>query len=339
MMKRFWAVFRTRNLEFVRDRSSLGWYIIFPVMLVGSMAWIFGDSDRAQYVVGVHGDPAVYEAHPFLETRFIEFVPQQDLAAARHKVARHRLDLLVEFVDTGTIRYYINESSPKGYVLEQILAGRSAAAELERNVVVDRNVRYVDWLLPGILGMNAMFGCLFGVGYVIVRYRKNGFLKRLQATPLSAFEFIAAQLASRSLLVLVLTVSVFAGADFLLDIRVDGSYFDLLVMAALGVASMISLGLLVAARVASEELAGGLLNLISWPMMIISGVWFSLEAAPQSVQLLAKLFPLTHMLDGARAIMFDGASLLGAWPQVVALAGMTVVFLTLGALLFKWNPE
>jgi len=103
--------------------------------------------------------------------------------------------------------------------------------------------------------------------------------------------------------------------------------------------AMISLGLLVAARVTSEELAGGLLNMVTWPMMMLSGVWFSLEAASDWIQKLALAFPLTHMLSAARAVMLDGANAAEILPQLLTLAGMTAVFLAVGALSFRWHPK
>ena len=96
---------------------------------------------------------------------------------------------------TRTPRYWVNTSSPKGYIVEKLLL--AADRDAQRQPVTGDAVRYVDWLFPGILGMNMMFSCLFGVGYVVLRYRKTGFLKRLHATPLSAFEFLSAQVLSR----------------------------------------------------------------------------------------------------------------------------------------------
>jgi ABC-type multidrug transport system permease subunit len=191
--------------------------------------------------------------------------------------------------------------------------------------------------------MNMMFSCLFGVGYVVVRYRKNGFLKRLQATPLTAFEFISAQVASRMLLILTITSFIYAGTHLLLDTRMDGSYFTLFLIAVVGAISLISLGLLISARVTSEELAGGLLNLINWPMMMLSGVWFSLEGAPDAVRTVANIFPLTHVLNSARAVMLDGASLADVAPSLLALTAMSAVFLAIGAKIFRkifrWGPH
>ena len=110
--------------------------------------------------------------------------------------------------------YWINDESPKGYILEQVLRGSTAPPEFDKQRVSGRVIRYVDWVVPGVLAMNMMFSCLFGVGYVIVRYRKNGMLKRLKATPLTPLEFLSAQVASRWWLTLATTVLVFAGADF-----------------------------------------------------------------------------------------------------------------------------
>jgi len=340
VFKRIYAIFRARNLEFVRDRATLAWNIVLPLALMGGLSLAFGGGDRNEYTIGVLGDPASLadETHPFLETRYIEFVPVENLADGQRKVARHQLDLLLRLDEPPG--YWVNPDSAKGYFAERALLQADASAGgrmLKENIEGDA-IRYVDWVLPGILGMNMMFSCLFGVGYVVVRYRKNGFLKRLRATPLQPLEFIVAQVASRMLLVLSITVLVFTGTHLLLDTPVEGSYLNLFLIASLGTICMVALGLMVAARVTSEELAGGLLNMINWPMMLLSGVWFSLESAGSFVQNLAKAFPLTHILDASRAVMLDGASLADITPNLLALGIMSVVFLALGARVFRWNP-
>jgi len=340
MLKRIYAIFRARNLEFVRDRGSMSWNLILPIALMFGLSFIFG-SDRAEYTVGVVQDGEVIDTaqHPFLESRYIQFVAVHDLDDGFRKVSRHQLDLLVRF--EGGANYWVNPDSPKGYFVEFVLkqADEAAGGQLERGQIEGEPVRYVDWVLPGILGMNVMFSSLFGVGYVVVRYRKNGFLKRLRATPLRAIEFVIAQVASRLMLILLITSFVYAGTASFLDIRMDGSYLLLLLVLFAGAVSMISMGLLVAARVTSEELAGGLLNMVTWPMMMLSGVWFSLEAASDWIRELAAVFPLTHMLSAARAVMLDGAGAAEILPDLLALAVMTAVFLGLGALSFRWHPK
>lgn len=340
MLKRIYAVFVARNREFVRDRGTLAWNVLMPVILVFGLAFVFGGEGRNQYTVGVLQAASEIDAgeHPFLESRFIEFVPVADEEDGFRKVARHRLDLLVRFDGS---RYWVNPESPSGYFAERLLLQSDAAVggQMQKAQISGDPIRYVDWVLPGILGMNMMFSCLFGVGYVVVRYRKNGFLKRLRATPLRPSEFIVAQVASRLMLVMIVTAFVYLATHLILDTRMDGSYFTLFVVAVVGCVSMVSLGLLIAARVTSEELAGGLLNMISWPMMILSGVWFSLEGAGPAVQAVAKVFPLTHVLDSARAVMLDGASLVDIAPSMIMLTLLSLAFLALGARYFRWGSD
>jgi ABC-type multidrug transport system permease subunit len=341
MLKRIYAIFVARNREFVRDRGTLAWNILMPVVLVFGLAFVFGGEGRNQYTVGVLQSASEINPgeHPFLETRFIEFVPVADEADGFRKVERHSLDLLVHFGDES--RYWVNPESPTGYFAERLLlqSDASVGGRMQKAQISGDPIRYVDWVLPGILGMNMMFSCLFGVGYVVVRYRKNGFLKRLRATPLRPSEFIAAQVASRLVLVLIVTAFVYLATHLILDTRMEGSYLTLLLVTVVGCISMVSLGLLIAARVTSEELAGGLLNMISWPMMILSGVWFSLEGAGPAVRGLAQIFPLTHILDSARAVMLDGATLLDIAPSMIILTLLSLTFLALGAYYFRWGPD
>lgn len=330
-MQRFLAVFRARNREFLRDHASLTWNLLFPVIIVIGFAFAFSGEAPALFKVGVHN-----QAHKdllFFDTAHIQFIPVKELKAAIKKVERHQLDMVVDPVSR---QYWINTNSPHGYLLERILQGTNAAG-FQKSIVTGEEVRYVDWLVPGLLAMNMMFSALYGVGYVIVRYRKNGVLKRLKATPLTAFEFLAAQVTSRLWLTLTATILVYVGTNMFVDFPMFGSYLDLFLVFVLGAISLISLGMIVAARIASEELAEGLVNLISWPMVFLSGVWFSLEGIHPLLQKLALLFPLTHLIESARAIMIDGVGLNDIASHLVVLLIMSGIFLTIGAYTFRWE--
>jgi ABC-type multidrug transport system permease subunit len=339
MLKRIYAIFRARNLEFIRDRGTMAWNFILPVMLMFGLSFIFS-ADRPVYTVGVLQAASEIDvgAHPFLETRFVDFLVIEDEESGFRRIARHQLDLLVDF--EGQQQYWINPDSRKGYFAELALLESDSTQQypLQKSQIEGDAIRYVDWVLPGILGMNMMFSSLFGVGYVVVRYRKNGFLKRLRATPLRSIEFVIAQVVSRLTLIVLITSFLFLGTKFFLDTRMDGSYLTLLLVLVIGAISLISLGLMISARVTSEELAGGFLNLATWPMMLLSGVWFSLESASAWVQQLSSIFPLTHVLDAARAVMIDGAGLVQIAPQLTTLVIMSAVFLSFGALVFRWHP-
>jgi ABC-2 type transport system permease protein len=343
-MSGFWRRLRAatwaRSLEFIRDKSAVGWNVIFPVLLVVGLAYVFSGPGQPMFKVAVVAPEQTAldgKLHPFLDTPQVQFYREAKAEDAVHKVQLQRIDMLLDF-SSAPGHYWVNEQSPKGKLLEQLLRGAGGAA-LERQATQGAEVRYVDWVTPGVLGMNMMFGCLFGIGYVIVRYRKNGYLKRLNATPLRAFEFLLAQLLSRLVLIVLVNVAVFGACRVLLNLRMEGSYWNLLLLTIAANFCMIAMGLVVSARLSSEELAGGILNVISTPMMVMCGVFFSIDGAPHALQIAAQLLPLTHLINGARAVMLDGAGFAQIVPNLAALTAMSVVYLTLGAALFKWRQN
>jgi ABC-2 type transport system permease protein len=335
VMRRLLAVWHARNLEFIRDRATLIFTLLLPISLVVGMGFVFGGPQRPLFKVGVVASQIDKQAHPFLQERYVDFVPIASEGEGVPKIAHQQIDLLVDL--HGVPRYWVNTDSPKGYIVEKLLL--AAAPGAQRQPVTGAAVRYVDWLFPGILGMNMMFSCLFGVGYVVLRYRKSGFLKRLHATPLTAFEFLTAQVLSRLSLILFVTGILFVGVGTIIHFHCVGSVALLILLAVLGALSMIALGLTIAAGISSEELVGGILNLMTWPMMLVSGIWFSLEGSPRWVQWAAHIFPLTHLLEAARAVMLDGAGITQIAPNLLYLAVTALIFLTFGAWSFRWRVE
>lgn len=337
-IKRFFAVFKARNIEFFRDRSSLSWNLAFPILLLVGFSIIFSGDERSAYKVGIISQDSQEQGKSntslFTNTRFIDFINYQDALLAKAKLSQHSIDLVVQ---PSQKKYWVNQQSAKSYLVERIFT--SQLSDYQRLETTGKKIRYIDWVLPGILGMNMMFSCLFGVGYVIVRYRKNAVLKRLKATPLSAFEFVSAQLLSRLFIVIFMSTVVYSGCNLLFDFFMLGSYLNLILVGVLGAFCLISLGLLVASRSKSDELIGGLLNLTSWPMMMLSGVWFSLEGAPPALKIFADFLPLTHIVAAARKIITEGASLSDISYHLTVLVVMSTVFLSLGAYLFSWNTE
>jgi len=337
-IRRFLALLNARNKEFVRDRSSLSWNVLMPVLIVAGFAATFTGDYSDQYKVGVVDLESIKNQDSlgissFLNTKYIEFIEINDSEVAKTKVQRHQLDMLI---DQGEKSYWINNESPNGYLVEKILLA-SKSVLLNKQIVSGKEIRYVDWVIPGILAMNMMFSALFGVGYVIVRYRKNGMLKRLKATPVSAFEFLGVQIVSRLILIMAITVFVFYSTNLFVGYAMFGSHLSLFLVFAIGAISLISLSLIVSARTTSEEMAGGLLNLLTWPMMFLSGVWFSLEGTNPLMQQFAEILPLTHITAAARSIMIDGAGLLDVSYHLIVLLGQSILFLLIGAYAFKWE--
>ncbi len=270
MWNRIYALFVARNLEFVRDRSALAWSVLLPVLIIFVFAFAFTDDNPEKFKVGlISGSTIEGAAATFGDTRYIKFIDFDEVESSLQKVERHQVDLLF---DPASNRYWINQTSPNGYIVEKLLiaAYADSGETLQKILVAGDEIRYIDWVIPGVIAMNIMWGALFGIGYVIVRYRKFGVLKRLSATPVTAVEFLCAQILSRLWLLLVVNIVIFIGMDLFVDFRMHGSYFNLLLVFTLGCINLICCGLVVAARISSEEVANGVLNLFSWPINTIS---------------------------------------------------------------------
>ena len=344
--KRIWTMFKARNHEFFRDKAAFGWNFLFPFLIIAGFAITFGGRDFSGYKVGVFPASLAPQdfshsnlPEKFLRTEHLQFIAFPDLASGLDKLKHHQIDFLVRH-DTSPTQYWQLASSPKGYMVERLFQSSFVPDSNSfgiKETVAGAEIRYIDWLFPGVLGMNMMFSALWGVGYVVVRYRKNGVLKRLKATPLTSFEYLTAQAMSRFFLLIFTLIVVWIGADLLFSFRMIGAYLDLLVVFALGGLCLTSIGLLLASRGTSEEFTSGALNFMAWPMMFLSEVWFSLEGSPQWVRNFADLLPLTHLLRAARKIMNDGATLAQVGGECLILVGVTVVCLILGAALFSWN--
>lgn len=336
-----------RSIGYWRDKGSLIWSFVVPPALIVCMALAFSGEDPAVFRVGVLTPQAGQMPVPaadlaqqtarlpgVLKADYVDRIGYPTLEAALNRVRHHQLDMLV--APDSPLRYWVNPASTRGEAIEALLTGSDAGA-LVRETVDGRRVRYVDWVVPGILGMNLMFSGLFGVGYIIVRYRKNGVLKRLSATPVKPLEFLTAQLLSRFVIMLVVAVTVYTAANLTLDLLMLGSYWTLALIAVCGNLALISLALVITARVRSDELAGGLLNLFSLPMLLLSEVWFSLDAVPHWMQQLSQFLPLTHLVQAARKVMVEGASLAEVSHHLVVLLAIAVVCTVVAARIFRWE--
>ena len=304
-----------------------------PPFLIGCIALAFSKDDPSIFKIGVNSaeSNAIVE---FIKQDYNDVITYENRDAALQRIRHHQLDLYIEAGDQT--RYWVNPESSKGRAAEQLLANLDSLA-LDRVPISGRAIRYVDWVVPGILGMNLMFSGLFGVGYVVVRYRKNGVLKRLKATPVTELEFVTAQLLSRLMIMLVVSVTIYSVANVLLDLLMLGSYFDLFVVAVIGNVALLAIALVVASRTASEELANGILNFFTMPMLLLSEVWFSLDGVPQWMVWVSQCLPLTHMVQAARKIMIEGATLIDVSHHLIVLAVMALVSLFVAARVFRWN--
>jgi ABC-2 type transport system permease protein len=330
--KRVWATFHVRNKEFWRDKGAVGWTFLFPILVVLAFGYMFNLDGEGTYKAGYFGTKPT-------DHQLIQWIKYEDKSEALKKLKGQLVDLVVDVNQTPP-RYYVAKDSIKSDVAKTVwLAQFSPEAPAVEEQVQGRKLRYIDWLFPGLLTVNVLWMALWGVGWVIVRQRKIGVLKRFKASPLTPLEYLLAQMLSRLVILIVTGVIVFSGSLMIYPFQVEGSYGAILVMYILGCLALSSMGLIVAARFTSEEFANGILNLFMYPMMFLGEVWFSLEGSPAWVYLIAKGNPLWHMTEGIRKIMNEGATLLELAPSLIILALISVVFTTIGSLTFKWTKD
>jgi ABC-2 type transport system permease protein len=345
-VKRMWALFVARNYEFVRDKAGFGWNILFPFLIVAGFGLLFSSDSRMEFKAGVfpvssqQAFPASLTIPEKLTTyEFLKIVPFETRDLGMDMLVHHKIDILL---NADATQYWISDSSPKGALMEIILREAMVPGELvdsrvEKQMIKGEQIRYIDWLFPGIIGMNIMFSALFGVGYVIVRYRRIGVLKRLKATPVTAFEFLSAQLASRVVVLMFSSSLVWIGCDLLFSFQMKGSYLDAFIVFLVGTICLASLGLILACRGTNEELTNGIINFICWPMMFLSEVWFSIEGSALWVKKAAQVLPLTHFLTAARRVINDGATLSQVSHEIMLMILLSVIFLMIGSWLFSWT--
>lgn len=339
-MKRVLSLLIPRLKEFYRDKVALVWNIIFPIVVLFALKMIFSGED-ALFKVGILNTSEVNsEKHALfngaLDEKIIQYIPILNHDVGMNNLKLDKIDLLIEL---DSKKVWFLDRSPKGGTLKFMINSINEGKNYSFQSVTSEHLGYIVWLFPGLLVMNIMFGSLFGVGYAIVRYRKNGVLKRLQATPLTALEFLLSQTLMRLIIIIGYILIVYFGCLLLFKFPVQGSHLLMLGVLSLGGLCLISLGVFLSSLTSSEEGGGGIINLVLWPMMFLTEVWYSLDNSSNLMKSISKIFPTTYILDSTRDIMFKGAGLLDIKINLFFLFGYTVIFLLLGTLCFKWKER
>jgi ABC-type multidrug transport system permease subunit len=317
-----------RFREFIREPEALFWVFGFPLLLAAGLGLAFRNTPAEVLTVGVVGtDHAAFEG---AATLVVEPFPTIDdgLRALREgKVA-----LLVERPAPGAVVYHYDDTNPEGRdarmradMAVQQSAGRTDPVVAQDELMREAGSRYIDFLIPGLLGMNLMGGSIWSMGFAIVDARRRKLMKRLIATPMSRSYFLLSFLVAR-LAMLVIEVGAFLGfAVLVFGVPIRGSLALLAAVCVVGTLAFGALGLLLSSRARTIEAASGLMNLTMLPMWVVSGVFFSSQRFPDAVQPIIAALPLTALNDALRATMLQGATLIEIAPEIGVLgAGLLV---------------
>jgi ABC-type multidrug transport system permease subunit len=329
-----------RFLEFTREPEALFWVFIFPVLLAAGLGIAF--RNRPADVLQIAAvTPQLAQA---LRQEKLLDVAELPAAAAAAALRNGKIALLAAPSAGGGVVYRYDDTNPEGRTA-RMLADRAvqrAAGRIDPVAATDRFLRepgsrYIDFLIPGLLGMNLMGSAIWGMGFAIVDARRKKLMKRLVATPMPRHYYLLSFLLSR-LLLLVVEVGVLLGFGALVfGVPLRGSLVDLVALCVLGSLSFSALGLLIASRARTIEAASGLMNTVMMPMWIVSGVFFSAQRFPVFAQPIIKALPLTAVIDALRMNMLQGAGLAQLTPQLGVLAAWLIVCFSLALKLFRWR--
>lgn len=319
MSPALWQLTLARFREFYREPAALFWVYGFPLILAFALGLAFRERPVPASTVDVQldlADPAATERlRVMLEADPAVKVAVHDEATCRARLRSSKTDVVVVPRPGTTAGYeFLYDDTRSESVLARNAADRAllratnpSAPVAPSVVVTEPGGRYIDFLIPGLLGMNLLGGGLFGVGFVAVDLRVRKLLKRFAATPMRRSDFLLSLMLSR-LVFTLLDVGLLLGfAYFAFDIRVRGNPLVLVTLIAVGGASFAGIGLLIGSRAKTLETAAGLVNAVMLPMYVLSGVFFSAARFPEVMQPIIQALPLTALNDGLRAVMNDGA--------------------------------
>jgi ABC-type multidrug transport system permease subunit len=329
-----------RFREFWREPEAIFWVFIFPILLAAGLGLAF--RNRPPDVLKIAA--VTPELARSLRQEKLLDVEQLSAPAAEAALRTGQVALSAAPAAGGAVVYRYDDTNPEGRTARMLAdraveraAGRVDPVPSSDRLMREAGSRYIDFLIPGLLGMNLMGSAMWGLGFAIVDARRKKLMKRLISTPMPRHDYLLSFVLAR-LLLLVVEVGVLLGfGAWVFQVPVRGSMVDLAVLCVVGSLAFSALGLLTASRAQTIEAASGLMNTVMMPMWIVSGVFFSAQRFPAALQPAIRALPLTAVIDALRAHMLQGASLAQVAPQLGVLGVWILVCFTLALKLFRWR--
>jgi ABC-2 type transport system permease protein len=346
-----WSGFRhllgARMKELAREPEVVFWVFVFPLLLALGLGLAFrnkpADITSIAIVSGQYAETAISLIQNSAQKNVIhaEIV---DRVTALKGFRLGKYDLVVEPVAPGQVQYDYDPARPesvrsRGEVDDalQSAAGRKDVIATTSHTSSEPGSRYIDFLIPGLLGMNLMNSGMWGIGFALVDMRQRKLLKRFVATPMRRGDFLLALASSRLIMMVIETALLLTFGVLVFHMRILGSIATILLIGALGAISFGGLGLLTASRAQKIESVSGLINIVMMPMWIFSGVFFSYERFPTIVQPVIKALPLTALNDALRATVLEGASLFSQTGRILVLVVWGGISFLLALRWFRWS--
>ena len=334
-----------RYKEFVREPEAVFWVFVFPILLAAGLGIAFRNRPAGkQHVAIVSSAPGAGTLAGALDRDSSLAVQLLDDSAAALALRTGKVAIVVEPHDADSVTYRYDDTRSDAVAARLITddalqraSGRQDPVAVAESHVRERGSRYIDFVIPGLLGMNLMGSGIWGLGFAIVDSRRKKLLKRLIATPMPRAEFLLSFLLSRLTWLMLEVITLLGFGVLVFGVPLRGSLPALALICLIGALSFGAMGLLIASRAKTVEGASGLMNLVMMPMWVFSGVFFSSANFPKAMQPFIQALPLTAVNDALRANMLQGASLGAvAGELAIAMAWLAVCFV-LALKLFRWK--
>jgi ABC-2 type transport system permease protein len=336
-----------RMLELKREPEVVFWVFVFPLLLALGLGIAFRDKPADAVSVAIVGTAGWKEAEGLLSRspRHGTFkVRVVDAESAQQGFRLGKFDLVVEPDDKGGLTYRYDPARPDSVLAKSEVNDAMQAAAGRKDVVTTNAItssepgsRYIDFLIPGLLGMNLMNSGMWGIGFALVDMRQRKLLKRFVGTPMRRGDFLLALASSRLILMIIEVGLLLLFGVLFFHMRVLGSVGTIALIAAIGSLTFGGIGLLTASRAQKIESASGLINLVMMPMWIFSGVFFSYERFPAIIHPLIKALPLTALNDALRASILEGTPLMHQWWRILIMFLWGVISFALALKWFRWT--
>ncbi|MCI0637430.1 MAG: ABC transporter permease [Gemmataceae bacterium] len=341
----FTQLILARIREFYREPEAIFWVYGFPLILAVILGVAFSSSQPEPPIVDVVASEDSRQTDKIIqalqEAKITATVKTEEECKARFNKKRTSLYLVPK---DNEIVYIVDparkESILARHWVEHVLtraAAPAGAPAAREELVEESGSRYVDFLLPGLIGMNLLGGGLFGVGFVLVDMRVRKLFKRFLATPMHRGDFLLSLLSARLVFLFPEMVVLLLAGYFFFGVPIKGSLLALLLIIIVGAFAFAGLGLLLGCRTEKTEAMSGMMNLVMLPMYLFSGVFFSSQRFPDEIQPLVQALPLTHVNDALRAVMLEGAGILDIWLPLLVLSSWAVVTFVLALRWFRWR--
>ncbi len=332
----------SRMREFYREPEAVFWVFGFPIVLAFALGLAFRNTGPGKLQVGVLAGPGDSAVAVVLDSSPRLVATVLDSATARLRLRTGRVALVVIPGDPVVYRYDSTRTESGLARLEvdealQRSRGRKDLVTVRDDRVVAPGSRYIDFLIPGLLGMNLLGSGIWGVGFSVVQARQRKLLKRYMATPMRRSHYLLSFILSRLVFLIVEVVALVGFGWLLFGVAVRGSFASLAGITILGSFSFAGLGLLVASRAKTIEGVSGLMNLVMLPMWILSGTFFSYARFPDAMIPFVKALPLTALNDALRAVMIDGAAITGLATPLAVVAAWGAVSFVIALKIFRWR--